>query len=78
MVSCVGDSCTVTLAGSGSMATVLGATIAFVAVHDGRATLRVDDQEVSCAEGETVSAGGLQLRCTTVTGDSVTFDATPG
>jgi hypothetical protein len=64
----------VTLGGNGATAGVLGSLFAFTAVRDGRATLRVDDQDVSCAEGETVVAGGLQLRCRLVTGDSVTFD----
>jgi hypothetical protein len=33
---------------------------------------------VSCAEGESVSAGPLSLTCTTVTEDSVEFTAKAG
>ncbi|MEX5720916.1 hypothetical protein [Geodermatophilus maliterrae] len=64
-----------TLAGSGSTATVFGTTISFGGVQDGRAGLRVGEQDVSCAPGQTVSSGPLDLECTAVGADSVDFTA---
>lgn len=74
-VSCSGSACTVTLAGS-SRLTVLGTTFSLTSIQDGRATLDVGGQSVSCAQGETVSAGGVSVQCTAVTADSVSFTAT--
>jgi len=74
-VSCSGSSCSVTLSGDGASAEILGTDLAFGGVENGRATLRVGDQEVSCAQGENVSAGPLSLECTTVTDDSVELTA---
>lgn len=78
VVSCSGNTCSVTLGGEGSGAQVLGTRISLEHIRDGQATLRVADEDVSCAEGHSVSAGGLQLRCTSVTTDTVAFTATPG
>jgi hypothetical protein len=76
--SCSGGSCSVTLKGDGASAEILGTDLAFGGVEDGRATLRVGDNEVSCAQGESVSAGPLALECTEVTDDSVELSASLG
>ena len=52
--------------------------VTFGGVQDGRASLGVGDVSVSCAEGETVTAGPLQLQCTSVTDDSVELSASLG
>ena len=78
MVSCSGDTCTVTLGGNGSRVHVLGVTISFESINDGRATLRVGDRTVSCIQGQSVTAGSLRLTCSTVTEDRVTFTASSG
>lgn len=77
-VSCSGSTCSVTLAGDGSRAHVLGTTITFRGVDGGRATLQVGPQNVSCAGGESVSAGPLRLTCTSVIDDEVTLTAARG
>ena len=77
-VSCSGGSCSVTLSGDGANATVLGKSLAFAGTSGGRATLSVGDASVSCAEGESVSAGPLRLACTKVTDDSVELTASLG
>jgi hypothetical protein len=77
-VSCSGTTCSATLSGDGAEAKVLGTTLAFGGVRDGRATLSVGDASVSCAQGESVSAGPLSLTCTTVTEDSVEVTASAG
>lgn len=77
-VSCSPRSCSVTLSGSGTEAEILGTTLAFAGVEDGRATLSVGDARVSCAEGESVTAGPLQLECSSVTDDSVELTASLG
>jgi hypothetical protein len=77
-VDCSGTSCTVTLKGDGAKASILGHDLAFAGTQDGRATLSVGDATVSCAQGESVSAGPLSLTCTTVTADSVELTATVG
>ncbi|MCU1605560.1 MAG: hypothetical protein JWP46_2025 [Modestobacter sp.] len=74
-VSCSGASCTATLSGDGAKATILGTSLAFAGTENGRATLSVGDSSVSCAQGESVSAGPLSLTCTTVTEDSVELTA---
>jgi hypothetical protein len=51
--------------------------IAFVGIRDGRATVRVADQEVSCVQGQTLTAGALTLTCTSVTSDTVRIDVSP-
>ena len=75
-VDCSGNSCTVTLSGDGAKASILGNELAFAGVENGRASLSVGDAEVSCAQGESVSAGPLQLECTEVKEDSVELTAT--
>jgi hypothetical protein len=77
-VDCSGTSCTVKLEGNGAKASILGNDLAFGGIENGRATLSVGDAEVSCAQGESVSAGPLSLTCTTVTEDSVELTAKAG
>ena len=77
-VDCSGTSCSITLSGDGAETEVLGTSIALGTVENGRATVRVGDQEISCSEGESVSAGPLTLECTTVTEASVTLTASLG
>ncbi len=78
-VSCSSSgSCSVTLSGDGAEAEILGQTLTLGSVEDGRASLSVAGASVSCAEGESVSAGSLQLQCTSVTDDSVELTASLG
>jgi hypothetical protein len=77
-VSCSGSQCTATLTGSEAEAEILGTSLAFGGVQDGRASLSVGDASVSCAQGESVSAGPLSLTCTTVSDDSVELTARLG
>jgi len=77
-LSCSGTSCSVTLSGSGAEVDILGTNLAFGGVQDGRATLSVGESSVSCAQGETVTAGPLTLECTTVESDSVELTASLG
>ena len=74
-VSCTPSSCSVTMNGEGAEADILGTKLTFGGVQDGRASLGVAGAEVSCAEGETVSAGPLELECTSVTEDAVELTA---
>ena len=74
-VDCSGTTCTVTLEGDGAKASILGNDLAFVGTENGKATVSVGDASVSCAEGESVSAGPLQLQCTSVSDDSVELTA---
>ena len=74
-VSCSTSSCSVTLTGEGAEAEILGTTLSFGGVQDGRATLSVGGASVSCGEGESVAAGPLELQCTSVTEDSVELTA---
>jgi hypothetical protein len=75
-VSCSASSCTVTLSGNGAEAEILGTTLSLGDVQDGRASLSVAGASVSCAEGESVAAGSLELQCTSVTEDAVELTAT--
>ena len=77
-VSCSGGTCSVTLTGDGASADLLGTKIAFGGVENGRATLRVGSAEVSCAQGESTSAGPLTLECSEVTDNSVKLTASLG
>ncbi|MGY1633068.1 hypothetical protein ACI784_15310 [Geodermatophilus sp. SYSU D01186] len=77
-LSCSTSSCSVTLSSDGSQVDVLGTSLAFGGVQDGRAELRVGNASVSCAQGETVSAGPLTLECTSVQDDSVEVTASLG
>ena len=77
-VDCTGTSCSLTLTGDGAQADVLGTQVSLGTVQDGRATVRVGDREVSCSQGESVSAGPLTLECTTITADAVTLTASLG
>jgi hypothetical protein len=74
-VSCSVSSCTATLSGDGAKAEILGATLEFGGVQDGRATLGAGDASVSCAEGESVSVGPLSVTCTNITDDAVELTA---
>jgi hypothetical protein len=76
--SCSGTSCSVTLDGEGAEVEILGTSLAFGGVQDGRASLSVGNASISCAQGETVSAGSLTLECTTVAQDSVELTASLG
>ncbi len=75
-VDCSGDSCSVTLESGSAETEVLGVTLSYESSADGEATVRVGDRTVTCSEGETVSAGPLELECTTVSEDSLTLTAT--
>jgi hypothetical protein len=77
-VSCGPRSCSVTLEGNGAEAKILGTTLAFGGVQDGRATLSVGTTQVSCSEGESVTAGPLDLECSSVSEDSVELTASLG
>jgi hypothetical protein len=78
-VSCSSSgSCTVKLTGDGAEAEILGTTLSLGSVENGRASLSVAGTSVSCAEGESVTAGSLELQCTTVTEDSVELTASLG
>ena len=74
-VSCSTSGCTVTLEGTDAQVEVLGTTLTFGGTQDGKASLGVAGANVSCAEGESVAAGPLQLECTSVTEDSVELKA---
>ena len=73
LVSCSGNSCSVTLSGSGSLVHILGTTFDLAEVDGDRATLRVDGRNVTCPLGQSVSVGALRLTCTATTDDTVTF-----
>jgi hypothetical protein len=77
-VSCSGSTCSVTLSGEGAEAEILGTSLSFGGTADGRASLSVGSTSVSCAQGESVSAGPLSLECTEVSEDSVTLSASLG
>ena len=74
-VSCSPTSCTAELSGDGASAEILGTTLELAGTQDGRATLGVGDASVSCAEGESISAGPLSVTCTSVTDDAVELTA---
>ena len=74
-VSCTTSSCTATLTGDGAEADILGTKVTFGGIQDGKASLGVGGASVSCAEGESVAAGPLQLECTSVTADAVEITA---
>jgi hypothetical protein len=77
-VDCSGNTCAVTLSGDGAEAEILGTSVVLGSVENGRATFRVGDRELSCGQGESVSAGPLTLECSTVTEDTVTMTASLG
>jgi hypothetical protein len=77
-VDCSGTTCTVTLDGKGAKASILGNDLAFAGVENGRATLSVGDASVSCAEGESVSAGPLSITCTKVSDNALELTAKAG
>lgn len=74
-VRCSLDSCSITLSGAGAEVDVLGTTLSFGGVQDGRASFSVAGTSVSCAQGESVAAEPLRLECTSVTEDSVELTA---
>jgi len=74
-VQCSPSGCTVTLEGTDAQVEVLGTTLTFSGTQDGRASLGVAGANVSCAEGESVTAGPLELECTSVTEDAVELKA---
>ena len=77
-VQCSPSSCTVTLEGTDAQVDVLGTSLTFSGTQDGRASLGVAGTSVSCAEGESVTAGPLDLECTSVTADRVELTASLG
>ena len=77
-VNCTTSGCTATLDSQTAEVELLGTSLAFGGVQDGRATLSVGNASVSCAQGESVTAGPLSLTCTTVTEDSVEVTASLG
>ena len=77
-VQCSPSSCTVTLEGTDAQVDVLGTTLTFSGTQDGRASLGVAGASVSCAEGESVAAGPLDLECTSVSEDRVELTASLG
>lgn len=77
-VSCSASSCSVTLTGEGAEADILGTTLTFGGTQDGRASLSVGGASVSCGEGESVTAGPLQLTCSSVTDGAVELTASLG
>ncbi len=74
-VTCSTSKCTATLSGEGATAEIFGTTLEFAGTQDGRATLGVGDASVSCAAGESISAGPLSVTCTSVTDDAVELTA---
>ena len=74
-VQCSPSSCTVVLEGTDAQVEVLGTSVTFSGTQDGRASLGVAGANVSCAEGESVAAGPLELECTSVTEDRVELTA---
>jgi hypothetical protein len=77
-LKCSPSSCTVVLEGTDAQVDVLGTTLTFSGVQDGRASLGVAGASVSCAEGESVAAGPLDLECTSVADDRVELTASLG
>jgi hypothetical protein len=77
-VSCSGSTCSVTLTGEGAEAEILGTALTFGGTQDGRASLCVGGASVSCGQGQSVTAGPLQLTCSTVSDDSVELTASLG
>lgn len=77
VASCSGNTCTVTLAGKDSRVQVLGTSISFGGIRDGRATVRVANRDVTLAQDRTVSVDRVVLRCTGVTRDTVTMVVSP-
>jgi hypothetical protein len=78
LVSCSRDSCSVTLGGSDSRAHVLATTIGLRCIDGDQVTLRVEDQDVTCTQGQSLPVGSLLLTCTAVTDDTVTFTVARG
>ena len=76
--SCANGQCTATLSGDGAETTVLGTELSYGGTEDGRAQLTVGGTTISCAEGESVSAGPLSLTCTAVGTGSVELSASLG
>ncbi|MDT0274734.1 hypothetical protein [Blastococcus goldschmidtiae] len=77
-VTCTTSSCTVTLQSSDAQVELLGTTLAFTGTEDGRASLRVGSADVSCTQGEQVSAGSLDLECSSVSADGIELTASLG
>ncbi|RBY82705.1 hypothetical protein [Blastococcus sp. TF02A-26] len=74
--SCDSNSCTVTLSGDGAEVDLpIGPTISLGNVENGRASISVGGASASCAEGESLSVGGLALECTSVSDDEVKLSA---
>lgn len=77
-VNCSGVSCTVTLSPDAGEVEVLGTRMAYEGISDGKATVVVGNETVTCAEGDTVEAGPLSLECTTVSEAELSLTASLG
>ncbi len=77
-IDCSGTSCTLTFGGDGTEVDVLGTTVRLGQVADGQATIGVAGNELTCTEGETVSAGPLTVECTTIGEDRVVLTTSLG
>jgi hypothetical protein len=63
------------LTGDVTSVSVLGTQVTFGGVQDGQASLGVGGRQITCRQGDSVSAGPLRLTCTTVQPDRVTLTA---
>lgn len=72
-VSCSGTSCSVTFTGDVSSVDVLGTQVTFGGVQNGQATIGIGGRQLTCRQGESISAAPLRLTCTTVQPDRVTL-----
>ena len=77
-VQCSGNSCSVTLDSGHTQASILGTTVTLGGVQNGKASLGVAGHDVSCSQGDSVSAGPLSVTCSKVTPDAVTITAKLG
>ena len=77
-VDCSGTSCTVTLSPGGEEVEVLGTRMAFEGVDGDEATVTIDGESATCAEGDSVEAGPLTLECTTVSEEELALTASLG
>jgi hypothetical protein len=77
-VDCEGTSCSVTLTGDGAEADILGTSVVLGGVDNGQATFRIGDEEITCGQGDEVSAGPLTLECSSVEDGQVTMTASLG
>ncbi len=77
-VDCSGTSCTITFGGDGTEVDVLGTTVRLGQVTDGQARIGIAGNDLTCSEGETISAGPLSVECTTISPETVVLNASLG